>query len=101
MLMRPAPDVMIHSSIKREPDERAPRWILADFDDTLAPGDTIRLGTYSVGERFAAPETELTAEVRRVLRNRKRPAAQGQLRTNEVVVSPEHRRYYLVVRSWK
>lgn len=40
MLMRPASDVMIHSSIKREPDERAPRWILADFDDTLAPGDS-------------------------------------------------------------
>ncbi|WP_429139983.1 HAD family hydrolase [Aeromonas allosaccharophila] len=31
---------MLHSPIDREPDVRAPRWILADFDDTLAPGDS-------------------------------------------------------------
>ena len=40
MLMRPAPDTMIHSAKERDPDGRAPRWILADFDDTLAPGDS-------------------------------------------------------------
>ncbi|WP_418138304.1 HAD family hydrolase [Aeromonas allosaccharophila] len=40
MLMRPEPDTMLHSPIDREPDVRAPRWILADFDDTLAPGDS-------------------------------------------------------------
>ena len=74
---------------------------LKDSEHTLAPGDTVRLGTYSVGERFAAPETELTVDVRRVLRNRKRPAAQGQMRTTEVVVGAEHRRYYMVVRGWK
>jgi hypothetical protein len=77
-----------------------PSPALKDSEHTLAPGDTVRLGTYSVGERFAAPETELTVDVRRVLRNRKRPAAPGLLRTNEVVVNAEHRRYYLVVRSW-
>ena len=78
-----------------------PSPALKDSEHTLAPGDTIRLGTYSVGERFASPETELNVDVRRVLRNRKRPAAQGQLRTTEVEVGPEHRRYYLVVHSWK
>lgn len=31
---------MIHSAKERDPDGRAPRWILADFDDTLAPGDS-------------------------------------------------------------
>ncbi|WP_429117252.1 HAD family hydrolase [Aeromonas veronii] len=40
MLMRPASDAIIHSAKEREPDGRAPRWILADFDDTLAPGDS-------------------------------------------------------------
>ena len=79
---------------------RSPSPALKDSEHTLAPGDTVRLGSYSVGERFAAPETELTVDVRRVLRNRKRPSAQGQVRTNEVVVNAEHRRYYLVVRSW-
>jgi hypothetical protein len=78
-----------------------PSPALKDSEHTLAPGDTVRLGSYSVGERFAAPETELTVDVRRMLRNRKRPAAQGQVRTTEVVVvGDEHRRYYLVVRSW-
>lgn len=44
MLMRPAPDTMIHSAKERDAsgvsDGCAPRWILADFDDTLAPGDS-------------------------------------------------------------
>ena len=80
---------------------RSPSPALKDSEHTLAPGDTVRLGTYSVGERFAAPDTELTVDVRRLLRNRKRPAAHGQMRTTEVVVGAEHRRYYMVVRGWK
>lgn len=40
MFMGSEPDAMIHSSIDREPEGRATRWILADFDDTLAPGDS-------------------------------------------------------------
>ncbi|RQM70842.1 haloacid dehalogenase-like hydrolase [Aeromonas jandaei] len=40
MLMRLAPDAIIHSAKERDPDGRAPSWILADFDDTLAPGDS-------------------------------------------------------------
>ena len=79
---------------------KRPSPALKDSEHTLAPGDTVRLGTYSVGERFAAPDTELTVEVRRVLRNRKKPAALGVLRTDEVAVNAEHRRFYLVVRGW-
>jgi hypothetical protein len=79
---------------------KRPSPALKDSEHTLAPGDTVRLGTYSVGERFALPDTELTVDVRRVLRNRKRPAAQGVLRTDEVAVNAEHRRYYVVVRGW-
>lgn len=78
-----------------------PSPALKDSEHTLAPGDTVRLGTYSMGETFAAPDQELTVEVRRVLRNRKRPAALGVLRTDSVQVGAEHRRYYLVVRAWK
>ncbi|WP_420924978.1 HAD family hydrolase [Aeromonas veronii] len=40
MLMRQASDAIIHSAKERDPDGRAPRWILADFDDSLAPGDS-------------------------------------------------------------
>lgn len=40
MFMRSEPDAMIHSAKERDPHGRALRWILADFDDTLAPGDS-------------------------------------------------------------
>ena len=40
MFMRPEPDAIIHSAKEHDPDGCAPRWILADFDDTLAPGDS-------------------------------------------------------------
>jgi hypothetical protein len=78
-----------------------PSPALKDSEHTLAPGDTVRLGTYSVGERFAAPDTELSVEVRRVLRNWRKPAAVGIMHTDEMPVNAEHRRYYLVVRGWK
>ncbi len=78
-----------------------PSPALKDSEHTLAPGDTVRLGTYSMGERFAPPAAELTVEVRRALRNRKKPAALGVLRTDEAPVSAEHRRYYLVVTGWR
>jgi hypothetical protein len=77
-----------------------PSPALKDSEHTLAPGDTVRLGTYSVGERFAAPDTELAVDVRRALRNRKKPAATGVVRTDSLQVNAEHRRYYLVVRGW-
>ena len=78
-----------------------PSPALKDSELTLAPGDTLRLGSYSMGETFTPPTQELTVEVRRLLRNRKKPAANALLRTDSVNVSAEHRRYYVVVRGWK
>lgn len=77
-----------------------PSPALKDSEHTVAPGDTVRLGTYSMGETFDAPEKHVSVEVRRVLRNRKKPSALGVLRTDQVQLNAEHRRYYLVVRSW-
>ena len=77
-----------------------PSPALKDSEHTLAPGDTVRLGTYSMGETFEVPDKQLAVEVRRALRNRRKPAALGLLRTDQVQVGAEHRRYYLVVRSW-
>jgi hypothetical protein len=77
-----------------------PSPALRDSEHTLAPGDTVRLGMYSMGETFNAPDKHLSVEVRRALRNRKKPVALGVLRTDPVQVNAEHRRYYLVVRSW-
>lgn len=78
-----------------------PSPALGPSEHTLAPGDTLRLGTYSVGQAFEAPEKHVTLEVRRVLRNRKRVAAVGALRTEHAQVTPEHRRYFLVVHGWQ
>jgi hypothetical protein len=77
-----------------------PSPALKDSEHTLAPGDTVRLGSYSVGERFAAPETELTVDVRRVLRNRRKTAALGVVRTNNGPVNDTTQRWYLVVHHW-
>lgn len=73
---------------------------LRDSEHTLAPGDTVRLGSYSLGERFAPPDTELTVEVRRALRNRRRPAAPGVVRTDNAPVNDTTQRWYLVVHRW-
>lgn len=78
-----------------------PSPALQDGEHTVAPGDTVRLGSYSMGETFTPPDQEVTVVVKRVLRNRKKRAAEGLLRTDAVPVSAEHRRYYLVVRGWK
>jgi len=78
-----------------------PSPALKDSEHTLAPGDTLHLGSYSMGETFTAPDQELTVVVNRALRNRKKPAAAGLLRVDSVNVSAEHRRYYVVVRGWK
>ena len=77
-----------------------PSHALRDSEHTLAPGDPVRLGSYSLGERFAAPESELTVEVRRVLRNRRKPAALGVVRTNNAPVNDTTQRWYLVVHRW-
>ena len=78
-----------------------PSPTLGPAEHTLAPGDTVRLGTYTTGETFEGPENHLALEAMRVVRNRKRPAASGELRTNEAQVSPEHRRYYMVLSGWR
>jgi hypothetical protein len=77
-----------------------PSPALGPGEHTLAPGDTVRLGPYTVGQTFELPETHVTLEARRVMRNRKRAGAVGELRTNEAQVSPERRRYYCVIEGW-
>lgn len=77
-----------------------PSPALRDSEHTLAPGDTVRLGSYSVGEGSAAPVTELAVEVRRALRNRRKPAALGVLRTDNAPVDETTQRWYLVVHQW-
>ncbi len=78
----------------------APTPALGSGTHTLAPGDTLRLGTYSIGMTFAPPGEHLSVEAARILRNRKRKA-KGTLRTATEQVAPEHRRHYMVIHTWK
>jgi len=77
-----------------------PSPALRDSEHTLAPGDTLRLGTYTIGQAFAPPSDQLTAEVRRALRNRRKPAATGIVRTDNAPVNDTTQRWYLVVHRW-
>ena len=79
---------------------KRPSPALRDSEHTLAPGDTVRMGTYTVGERFALPGTELTVDVRRMLRNRRKPAALGVLRTDNAAANDTTQRWYLVIHGW-
>ncbi|MFN3874655.1 MAG: hypothetical protein ACK4L7_01930 [Flavobacteriales bacterium] len=78
-----------------------PSPALQDSEHTLAPGDTVRLGSYTMGEVFIEPSRQVSVEVRRLLRNRRKPASLGLLKTIETAVTAEHRRYYLVVMGWR
>lgn len=78
----------------------APTPALPPGTHTLAPGDTLRLGTYTIGMAFAPPDDHLALVATRILRNRKRQA-QGSFRTATEQISPEHRRYYLAIHGWR
>lgn len=64
-----------------------------NIDATLLRGDTLRGGTYSMGELWVEPLTQMTVNVKPAKGRKKL----GIARTDTVQVSPEHRRYYLVI----
>jgi hypothetical protein len=78
-----------------------PSPALSDSDHTLAPGDTVRLGAYTLGEAFPPPAGHLTLDARRAVRNRSRNGAIGVIKAMEVPMGPEHHRWYLVLTGWK
>lgn len=66
---------------------------------TIGPRDTLRIGSYSIGERFSPPDEHV-----RVFLSRKKGKSRwyrlANYRLHEVQVNPEHRRYYRVVDGW-
>lgn len=66
---------------------------------TMAPGDTIRIGSYSMGETFVPWAGQLTLEMQEVeLKARRKMVA--RFRTDEIQAGPEHRIYYVVIDGW-
>ena len=68
---------------------------------TIAPGDTIRLGTYSMGEVFPPPQDHVELEVIKATLRSKKRSHHAVIRTDVTEVSPEHRRYLMVITGWK
>lgn len=64
-----------------------------NMDATLLRGDTLRGGTYSMGERFDPPLGQVDVKAT----NRRGKPKYKVLRTDSVQVGPEHRRWYLVI----
>ncbi|MBP9080548.1 MAG: hypothetical protein KBF80_09885 [Flavobacteriales bacterium] len=64
-----------------------------DIDATLLKGDTLRGGTYSLGERFDPPLEQVAVTAT----NRRGKPKYKVLRVDSVQVSAEQRRWYLIV----
>lgn len=64
-----------------------------DLDATLLKGDTLRGGAYSMGERFDPPLEHVTVTAT----NRRGKPKFNVKRVDSVQVSPEHRRWYLII----
>ncbi|MCB0773310.1 MAG: hypothetical protein KDB93_08040 [Flavobacteriales bacterium] len=77
--------------LKLQPKQTSPA--AKDIDATLLHGDTLRGGTYSMGEQWVEPLSQVVVNVRPA-KGRKKLAIS---RTDTVQVSPEHRRYFLVI----
>jgi hypothetical protein len=77
--------------LKLRPRQTSPA--AKNIDATLLKGDTLRGGTYSMGEQWVEPLTQVTVNVKPAKGRKKL----GVVRTDTVQVSPEHRRYYLVI----
>lgn len=78
---------------------RSPSPALPAGTWTMAPGDTIRIGSYTMGEIFTPWQGHLTLDIHEVVLKRER-VAKAEVRTDEVEADPEHRRYYVVIEGW-
>ncbi|MDX9750643.1 MAG: hypothetical protein RBT71_06145 [Flavobacteriales bacterium] len=67
---------------------------------TLAPGDTVRIGTYSMGEVFPPWPEHVTIDIRRAKRNGTGNKV-ARTRTDAVRRGAEHRALYVVVTGWR
>lgn len=78
-------------------DEPSPAMPGGTF--TMGANDTLRIGSYTIGERFENPEGHVSVFVSR--KKGKGPwYKMAKYRLQEDQVSPEHRRYYRIVDGW-
>lgn len=66
---------------------------------TMAPGDTIRIGTFSKGEVWPEWKTMLELSIVQVVLGDRNKAV-ARIRTDERLLSEEHRQLHVVIEGW-
>jgi hypothetical protein len=66
---------------------------------TLAPDDTLRIGSYTMGEAFPPWQDHLQLDLHKVVRGNRRQAVARTI-TEADQVGTEHRRLYVVITGW-
>lgn len=66
---------------------------------TLAPGDTVRIGAYTMGEAWPDWKDHADLSIVQVVLG-DRHHAMARIRTDEAKVSPEHRTLFVVIEGW-
>ena len=74
-----------------------PSPALQNSNHTIAPGDTVRIGTYSTGEIYENATKHATITAKRWSRKAKKQVAYRILREEVTAVEPEARKYYVVI----
>jgi hypothetical protein len=78
---------------------KAPSPALPSATYTLAPGDTVRLGTYSIGEAFAPPEQHVVLGFMEVTLDRT-GSREAITETTSKTRGPEHQVYLIHIMDW-
>lgn len=78
---------------------RHPSPALAGGTFTLAPGDTVRIGSYTMGESWADWKDHVDLSIHQVVLG-DRYHAVPRIRTDEARVNGEHRRLFVVIEGW-
>lgn len=66
---------------------------------TMAPGDTVRIGAYTMGETFPDWRTQADLSINEVVLG-DRYHAVARIRTDEQRTSSEHRKLFVVIEGW-
>lgn len=78
---------------------RHPSPALVGGSFTLAPGDTVRIGSYTMGEAWPDWKDHVDLSIHQVVLG-DRYHAVPRIRTDEARVNGEHRKLYVVIEGW-
>jgi hypothetical protein len=89
-----------HAAVRVVATPKAPSPGLPGGTWTMAPGDTIRIGTYSKGEAWPAWKEEVDLRIVQVVLGDRNKAV-ASIRTDERFLGQEHRQLHVVIEGWR